>query len=72
MDGWQSVEGWQLATASATGRVTSGRQEKEGERLGAGMQEQTHTLHTRGEDFDSLILPCAALIRKEIPPLQRR
>lgn len=59
---------WQLAP-NATGRVTRGRQEKERERPGAGMQER---IHTRGEDFDSLILPCVALIRKEIPPLQLR
>lgn len=43
---------WQLAP-NATGRVTRGREEKEREHPGAGMQEQTHThrLHTRGEDF---------------------
>lgn len=54
---------WQLPP-NATGRATRGREEKERERPGAG----THTLHTCGEDFDSLILPCVALIRKEIPP----
>lgn len=42
---------WQLAH-NATGRVTRGREEKEREHPGAGMQEQirtqthTHTLHT--------------------------
>lgn len=69
---------WQLAH-NATGRVTRGREEKEREHPGAGMQEQirtqthTHTHYTlHWEDFDSLILPCVALIRREIPSLQRR
>ena len=62
---------WQLAP-NATGRVTRGREGgRGGERTSGGRHAgmNTHKLRTRGEDFDSLILPCVALIRREIPPL---
>lgn len=36
---------WQLAS-NATGRVTRGREEKERERPGAGMQERIYTHYT--------------------------
>lgn len=74
MEGRMDAEEESLASSSRCYRESDEKEAGEGERErpGAGMQEwkhiSIHTQHTRGEDFDSLILPCVALIRKEIPP----